>query len=195
MEVDIAPETREALEADLTVRCLYRAKFNLDSRHSEAVIAWAETLVRTFSSSMLEKMGQRTTAVNIQLNVIQLLRSRKYALICFDIFLCDDRLRLEIDQSLEQPIHEVLQKGNVHRVQRNRRLDATVAAEYRRRRSVDKGPRPYFADLANPPVYDNGNRIEGLQNGEPDEDRSEEDMSEGVGPEEVRPEETDRKRS
>jgi len=90
-------------------------------------------------------------------------RSQKHALICLDISLCDDQVRLEIDQNPENPIHEVLQEGNVHRVQMNRTLDARAAVEYKRRQSFDRGPRPYFADLANPPVYDLGNRIEGLE--------------------------------
>jgi hypothetical protein len=35
-----------------------------------------------------------------------------------------------------------------------------VSTEYMRMGSSDKGLRPFFADAMNPPVYDNGRRIE-----------------------------------
>ena len=192
MEVDIAPETREALEANRTVRCLYRAKFRLESRHSRPVIAWAETLVRTLCGSMLEKMGQQAATADIQLNVVELLRGQSYAFLCFDVFLedCDGRVRREIDQSLEQPIHDISRRGNVHYVRRHKGLDAIVAREYRRKRSLDKGPRPYFADFQNPPLYDGGVRVERPENGELEEDNwSDEDESDGDGPDGDGPEE------
>ncbi len=130
MEVKIAPETRAALEANLTLRCLYMAKFHLDSRHSKVVIPWAQSLAERFSSAMLETIGQQTADVSIQLNMIQLLRTRKIALISYDLFLkeCDKRVRDEIDRSLKQPVHEISQRGNVYYMRRNEKVDARVAA-------------------------------------------------------------------
>ncbi len=177
MEVKIAPETRAALEANLTLRCLYMAKFHLDSRHSKVVIPWAQSLAERFSSAMLEAIGQQTADVSIQLNMIQLLRTRKIALISYDLFLkeCDKRVRDEIDRSLKQPVHEISQRGNVYYMRRNEKVDARVAAEYMRMGSSDKGPRPFFADTMNPPVYVDGRRIEGSSGGQGKEDEPESD--------------------
>jgi hypothetical protein len=114
---------------------------------------------------------------SVQLNIVQLLP--KHVLICYDLFLdkSDERIRSEIAVSFERPIHKVFKIGNVYHIQRDGGLDGMVAAEYKRMESVDKGPRPFFADVMNPPVYDQGERIE-ARDWQKEEDKSEEDRSE-----------------
>lgn len=172
MEVQIAPETRAALEADTTLRILIKAKFNLYSRHSQPVIAWAQSLAKAVSSAMLKDIGRKAAIVILQMNMVQLLNIRSYALVCFDLFFeeCNERTQSR------QPVHEVSKRGNVYHVRRNKKLDAMVAAEYMRMQDIDKGPRPYFADAMHPPVYDGGIRMEEpMGSGEQEKDESDED--------------------
>lgn len=179
MEVQITPETRAALEADTTLRFLIRAKFNLDSRHSQPAIAWAESLAKAVSSAMLKSIGRKAAIVVIQMNMVQLLNIRGYALVCFDLIFeeCNERAQSR------QPIHLISKRGTAYHVRRNKRLDATVAAEYTRMHDLDKGPRPYFADTKHPPVYDEGIRLERpLGSGDPEKDEPQEDESEEEGP-------------
>lgn len=63
-------------------------------------------------------------------------------------------------------------------VWRSRRLDAKVAAEFARRRELDKGPLPYFVDTMHPPVYDSGVRLEGPGNPELKDESEEEEEEE-----------------
>ena len=166
MEIQIAPETRAALEAGTYMRFLYKAKFNLDSRHSEPVIAWAGGLAKVVSGAMLKDVGREASSVTTQMNMIQLLRVRKYALICFDLCFedCNEQAQMK------QPVHEISARGNAYHVRRNQQLDAMVAEEFTRMQEVDKGPRPYFADALHPPLYDEGRRVEEPKDrGEPEE--------------------------
>jgi hypothetical protein len=166
MDVNIDPETRTALEANLTVRCLYKARFCLENRHDTEVFAWAEELVNVFSSALLAKI-ERADGATTQSNIVELFPT-PHALICFDIFLkgCSEQRRSEIEQSLEQPIHVISNRGNVYWIRRNERMDGTVAAIYKRLQDSDKGPRPYFCDLLNPPLYDRGRRIDRVKDGD-----------------------------
>lgn len=143
------------------MRFLYKAKFDLDSRYSEPVIAWAERLAQTVSGAMLKAIGQEAASVTTQMNMIQLLRVRKYALICFDLFSegCNERAQMQ------QPIHEISARGNAYHVRRNKQLDAMVTEQFTRMQNVDKGPRPYFADALHPPLYDEGIRVEEPRDG------------------------------
>jgi hypothetical protein len=95
----------------------------------------------------------------IRLNIVDLLRHHAY--LCFDLYLegCSEQRRSEIDQSLERPIHLVFKKKNTYWAQRHKRLDAAVARTYTRLQTKDKGPRPYFYDIMNPPLYDGGRRV------------------------------------
>lgn len=172
MEVQIALETRAALQTDTTLRILIKAKFNLDSRHSQRAIAWAKSLAKAVTVAMLEGIGRESARVIIQMNMVKLLLIRSYALVCFDLFLdeCNERAQSR------QPIHEVSKRGKVYHVRRNRKLDARVAAEYMRMQDRDKGLRPYFVENKHPPVYDEGIRMEEpMGSGEQEEDEPEED--------------------
>lgn len=167
MEIQIAPETRADLEAGIYMRFLYYAKFNLDSRHSEPVIAWAGGLAKAVSSAMLKDVGREASSVTPQMNMVELLRVRKYALICFDLGF--EGYNNEQAQ-MKQPVHVITARGNTYYVRRNRRLEARVAQEFTTKQNIDKGPRPYFADGLHPPVYDEGRRVEGpVDRGEPEE--------------------------
>lgn len=42
----------------------------------------------------------------------------------------------------------------------NKGVDAKVASQLKNIGKVDKGPRPYFVDMMNPPLYCDGERIE-----------------------------------
>ena len=165
MEVQVSAQTRTALKADLTLRCLLRAKFHRDaSRRSADVIPWAQSLIERLSSAVLQEVEQQTAGCSIQINMIQMLRTRNVIYICYDLFLneCDQRIRSEISESgTKRPIHYITQKGKVYIMRRDERLDAKVAQRYVHMSSVDKGPRPFFSDLKHPPFYNqHGQRIE-----------------------------------
>jgi hypothetical protein len=181
MKVEIDPETISALETNLTVRCLYRLKFDLDSRQSEPVICWADAQVKVFSSILLKNMNRKAANITTELLMVQLLASRKTALVCHDLFLedCSEQVRNETHRCVDQPIHDITKRGDIYRFRRNKRLDATIAAEYTRIQRFDKGPRPYFADALNPPEYQDGKRIERSKDEHGKEGaRSEEDQPE-----------------
>ncbi|KAJ5102053.1 hypothetical protein NUU61_004275 [Penicillium alfredii] len=141
MEVQISTETRAALKADLTLRCVLRAKFRHDrSRRSADVIPWAQSRVVRLSSAVIQEVGQQTAG-----------------------FSCDQRLTTEISESfhLKRPIHLITQKGSGYIMRRDKRADARVAEQYLDMSSIDKGPRAFFSDLKHPPFYDkNGRRME-----------------------------------
>lgn len=166
MEVQVSAQTRTALNADLTLRCLLRAKFHRNmSRRSGDVISWAQSLVERLSSAVLREVGKQTAGFSIQMNMIQMLGAPSVVYICYDLFLdeCDEQLRTEISQSfhMKRPIHQITQKGKVYIMRRDERADARVAEQYLDMSSIDKGPRPFFSDLKHPPFYDeNGRRIE-----------------------------------
>lgn len=166
MEVQVAAQTRTALKADLTLRCLLRAKFHRHmSRRSADVIPWARSLAERLSSAVIQEVGQETVGFSIQMNMVQMLGSPNIVYICYDLFLaeCDKQLQSQISGSfqLKRPIHSISRKGKVYIIRRDQRVDDRVAGHYLDMGSIDKGPRPYFSDLQNPPYYDeNGQRIE-----------------------------------
>ncbi|KIH87660.1 hypothetical protein SPBR_05265 [Sporothrix brasiliensis 5110] len=114
--------------------------------------------------------GKQTTGYDVQMNLVSL--SRRDVLLCFDLFLkdCDAAMRSRVDQSLEEPIHFVFRKHGTYYVQPKQHLDSEVSRKYLYARSKDKGARPLYSDLDNPPLYDNGRRV-------PDEERATYGMS------------------
>lgn len=105
--------------------------------------------------------------------MIRLLSHRPYALICYDLFLhkCDDEARSRFSQNTQQPIHEIIKRGNSCHVIRSKKMDGPVASQYRRLQQADNGSQPYFADSLYPPLYVDGRRIEKSEDGilDPDE--------------------------
>ncbi|CAG8886308.1 unnamed protein product [Penicillium egyptiacum] len=103
------------------------------------------------------------------MNTIQMLGSPNIVYICYDLFLdeCDERIRTEISESVtKRPIHQITQKGKVYIMRRDERLDVKVAQRYVHMSTVDKGPRPFFSDLKDPPFYnEHGRRIESWEEG------------------------------
>jgi hypothetical protein len=165
MEVQVAAQTRAALKADLTLRCVLRCKYRHKSRRSADVIPWAQSRVERLSNAVLREVGQQTAGFSIQLNVIQMLRLRNVVYIFYDLFLdeCDKQVRTEITESFhtKRPIHAITRKGKVYIMRRDERADKDVAQQYAHMSSIDKGPRPFFSDLADPPFYnEHGRRIE-----------------------------------
>lgn len=187
MEAKLAPETSASLKAeDTTVRFFYRVKFNLDSRQSGPVIAWAESRATAASRAILKQVG-RDAGAKVRMLEVHLLRVRRYALLCFDLCLGqqDDDC-----PKPARPIHEIAERGDAYVVWRSRRLDAKVAAEFARRRELDKGPLPYFVDTMHPPVYDSGVRLEGPGNPELKDESEEEEEEEEQSEEEQKLEDT-----
>lgn len=84
-EVMLAAETRAALAADLTMRCLLKTKYDRDSRHSQVAIPWAQSRAEKLTRAMLKHVGQQSAGFSIQLNIVELLGIHK-ALICYDVF-------------------------------------------------------------------------------------------------------------
>ena len=97
------------------------------------------------------------------LHAVLLHRSRIW--VCFDLFLndCKPEVRRRPDESLARPIHAIVthESGDGYRIRRSPALDTRVAQHYATIREVDKGPRPYFTDNLNPPLYIDGIRFEG----------------------------------
>jgi hypothetical protein len=164
MEVQVAAQTRTALKADLTLRCVLRDKYRHKSRRSADVISWTQSRVERLSNAVLREVGQQTAGFSIQLNVIQMLGLRNIVYIFYDLFLheCDKQVRTEITESFskKRPIHMITRKGKVYIMRRDERRDEDVANQYTRMSSIDKGPLPYFSDLTDPPFYSDGRRIE-----------------------------------
>jgi hypothetical protein len=185
MQLTVAPESSAALTADGTIRCLLDMRYPLPSRQSSAAIAfasqWAEELARAAPTQLgappvpshaIDTGGAPSTdtgsvrsyyTADAQLHAVLLNRNRLR--VCFDLFLhdCKPEARQQVDQSLAQPIHAIVihESGDGYRIRRSPALDGRVAQRYADIRDVDKGPRPYFIDDLNPPLYIDGIRFEG----------------------------------
>lgn len=170
MELSIAPESYAALNANGTLRCLFDTKYTASSRNSSVAIALAHDLVKEFTDALLAHIAQTEAGArpananltaDLKLNVVPLRRKNRL-FICYDMFLkgCKEEVRNKVDQCVDQPIHVIHKSGDVYHLMRNPAWDRRVAQEYANLQQVDKGPRPYFTDSKNPPVYDEGERIE-----------------------------------
>ena len=163
LQVKVDSHMLHALTADLTARCVLKTKYKHESRHSKDAIAWANTRAEKLTTAILKHIGKENTIFNIQLNMVQLLDFHNKAYICYDLFLdgLDKHIRLKIEQSIEQPIYLITRRGNILYANRgNKGIDTMVADELKDIRGVDKGLRPYFVDMMNPPLYCDGQRIE-----------------------------------
>jgi hypothetical protein len=102
-------------------------------------------------------------STDAQLHAVVLGRNR--IRVCLDLFHhdCKPEIRRQVDESLAQPIHVILihESGDGYRIRRSPALDSRVAQRYAMIREQDRGPRPYFADNLNPPLYVDGIRFEG----------------------------------
>jgi hypothetical protein len=179
MQLTIAPESSASLAADKTTRCLLTTRYPLLSRQSSAAFALADQLVEELTRAVPAQLGPPpavpsppTTAedggasstdntADTRLHAILLQRNR--LLVRFDLFLhdCKPKVRRQVDESMAQPMHILVKSGDVCQMRRSPMLDGQVAERYAHFREVDKGPRPYFADSLNPPLYVNGRRFEG----------------------------------
>jgi len=170
MHLNIAPESYAALKANGTLRCLFETKYTPSSRHSSVAISLAHDLVKEFTDALLAHIAQTEArarpananpTADLKLNVVTLRRGTRF-FICYDMFLkgCEEEVRDNVDECVDQPIHVIYKAGHVYHLRRNPALDRRVAQEYANLQQVDKGPRPYFTDSKNPPVYDEGERIE-----------------------------------
>ncbi|KAI0837472.1 hypothetical protein F5Y06DRAFT_270507 [Hypoxylon sp. FL0890] len=163
LQVKVDSHVLNALTADLTARCVLKTKYKHESRQSKDAIAWANSRAEKLTTAMLKHIGKENTAFNIQLNIVKLLDFHNKAYICYDLFLdgFDEHIRLEIKRSIERPIYLITRRGDTLHVNRgNKEVDAMVAYELKDIGAVDKGPRPYFVDVMNPPLYCDGQRIE-----------------------------------
>jgi hypothetical protein len=165
----IDKETRAALQAN-TVRFLLRASHAIESRHSSDIIPWARNYSERLTEIVAIAAGRKPTHFALQLNVIRLPDHQSKAFICCDLFLheCDEGERNQFSQNTQQPIHEVGKRGDSCHVIRRKKMDSIVAEEYRHLQEIDHGPRPYFVDERNPPLYVDGRRVEKSKGGIPD---------------------------
>ncbi|KAJ5712803.1 hypothetical protein N7493_009271 [Penicillium malachiteum] len=134
LDIQVDGQTKEALKTDLTLRCLIKTKYERDkSRASAVVIAWAQFLAERLSTNILQNVEQQTSGFSVELDMIQVLRTRSL-FISFDIFLdeCDKNLRSNIQNSfdLKRPVFQIVQKGTSCFVFRNPKADAEVTKEY-----------------------------------------------------------------
>ncbi|KAJ5510421.1 hypothetical protein N7453_002524 [Penicillium expansum] len=138
------PRTRTALENDLTLRIVLNAKYRPDNR------------------AALKEVGKPNADFEISLNIIQMLGSPDYVYICYDVFRaeCDRNVRLQIQESLQQPIHYASRRGGMYLMRKDMRVEALASASYSNMRKLDKGDLPLFSDLKFPPCYIFGKRIE-----------------------------------
>jgi hypothetical protein len=136
MKLTVAPESSAALTADGTIRCLLDMRYPLPSRQSSAAIAFARQFADELARAVPAHLGPPPEAPEI---------------------------RRQVDESLAQPIHVILihESGDGYRIRRSPALDSRVAQRYAVIREQDRGPRPYFADNLNPPLYVDGIRFEG----------------------------------
>ncbi len=176
MQLTVAPESSAALTKDGTIRCVLDMRYPLPSRQSSAAIAFASQWVEEFSRAIpahlelplgsppatsTDSVTKRTA--DAQTHGVLLHRNRIW--VCFDLFLndCKPEVRQRVDKSLAQPIHVIIlhESGNGYRIRRSPMLDTRVAETYKGIRESDRGPRPYFTDSQNPPIYIDGIRFDG----------------------------------
>ncbi|GAB7337491.1 hypothetical protein MBLNU457_g2820t1 [Dothideomycetes sp. NU457] len=155
MKIQLDAATQAMLDGHSTIRCVCQARYK-GARNSDSVIDWAaRKIVNRFNAALAAHLERPTTSIDFQLNCILLSSNR--AFICYDVFLegCDTALRAEIDSSSSRPIHYVEKRGDVCYVRRHPASDVYVATRYADMRTDDHGPRPYFMDEDDPPVYQN----------------------------------------
>ncbi|KAK4248945.1 hypothetical protein C7999DRAFT_30635 [Corynascus novoguineensis] len=195
MKVTVAPESSAALTTDGTIRCLLDMRYPLTSRQSSAAIAFACELAEELARAVPAELGPRPVpsspiAINratstdsvtsytadAQLHAVLLDRNRILA--CFDLFLhdCKPEVHRQADKSLARPIHAIVirESGDGYRIRRSPALDTRIAQRYATLRDVDRGPRPYFYDNLNPPLYIDRIRFEGSLDEEEEEEEKEE---------------------
>lgn len=167
MEVRLADAaTTTALKQDGSLRCLLKIKYRHRDRHSVPAIAWAKRKADEVSHGLLKtaELEAEAEGLTICVNLVELGEHRHSSWICWDLYLekCTSEARDRIDQSTRQPIYMISKRGDVLIARRAPKMDLIVTGKYERSRELDKGPRPYFRDGANPPLYDadTGERLE-----------------------------------
>lgn len=157
------PQSRAALENDLTLRIVVKTKYSPDkSRRSADVIPWAEKFAESLSRGALKEVGKPNAAFEINLIIIQMLGLRDHVYICYDIFRaeCDQNVRLQIKESLQQPVHYASRRGGTYIMRKDARIEAHSFRSYTEMRKLDKGELPLFSDYKFPPCYIFGKRVE-----------------------------------
>lgn len=161
MQIEVAPESRGALIADGTLRCLFQARYTPVSRHSSVAISFARGLVKEFTDALLKHIADADTGVDtgadpkpaadVYLNVVTLRRGKRL-FICYDVFLagCREEVRHRVEEAVDRPIHGIYEDNGVYRLRREPVWDARVSVDYAHLKKVDKGPRPYFTDSKEP---------------------------------------------
>ncbi|KAG8157548.1 hypothetical protein KVR01_012590 [Diaporthe batatas] len=167
MEVRIGDaKTTAALEQDGHLRCLLMLKYKHRDRHSVPSIAWARRKAEEVSRGLLNGAGldPETANFTVSMNMVSLGERRHHSYICYDLYLekCSSETRDTIDRSTRRPIHVISKRGDVLIARRDPKLDEDVGARYEGFQELDKGPRPYFSDSENPPLYNMalGRRVE-----------------------------------
>ncbi|KAK8001317.1 hypothetical protein PG991_013539 [Apiospora marii] len=171
-------ESRAALEAGRTVRCLTRQKYRQECRRPTHVKAWAEKRAEKACKGLVQGLdGDPAPVLTKQLLVIYL--RRKHVYLCFDVFLppaaapkdqevdenpgdtsATTQLQSEDCQhdhfKTDQPIYYLYRETEGFRLRRNKNFDKICAAHYSQIQVFDKGGLPYFMDTLKPAVYIDG---------------------------------------
>lgn len=158
MEVRLADtKATTALEQDGSLRCLLKIRYKHRDRHSVPAIAWARRKADEVSRGLLKssKLEAEADGFTICMNLVQLGEHHHSSWICWDLHLekCTSEARDRIFQSTREPICMISKRGDVLIARRAPRMDRYVAGSYERAKGSDSGPRPYFRDNENPPIY------------------------------------------
>lgn len=197
MEVRVADaKTKEALEQDGTLRCLLKIKYKHRDRHSTPAISWAKRKADEISRGLLKGAGleAEVDGLAVSAKMVSLGERRHSSFIFYDVYLekCTSEARERIDQSNRRPIYLITKRGDIFIARRAPRMDEIMAERFEDIQDYDKGPRPYFTDMQNPPLYvlPDGKRIEApwgeraeneLEDGSDDDSKENEDGGEDDG--------------
>lgn len=150
-------KTTTALEQDGSLRCLLKIKYKHRDRHSVPAIAWAKRKADEISRGLLKasELEAEADGLTICMNLVELGDHRRSSWICWDLHLekCTSEARDRIYESTREPICMISKRGDVLIARRAPQMDKHVAESYEQAKGLDSGPRPYFRDDANPPIY------------------------------------------
>lgn len=158
MEVRLADtKATTALKQDGTLRCLLKIRYKHRDRHSVPAIAWAKRKADEISHGLLKaaELEADMAGLSICMNLVELGDHHHSSWLCWDLHLekCTSEARDRIYQSTQEPIYMISKRGDVFIARRAPRMDKHVAESYEEAKRSDSGPRPYFRDDANPPIY------------------------------------------
>lgn len=195
-------ESRAALEAGRTVRCLTRQRYRQECHRPTHVKAWGEKSAEKACEGLVEGLGWDPAPV-LAKQLLMIYLRHHHAYLCFDIFMPPSAAPSgeEADKNsgdtgnvaqlspedcqrdhfkTDQPIHYIYREREGVRLRRNKTLDKICAVHYSEIQTYDKGGLPYFKDALKPSLYIDGILQEDaeLQEGTEEPDSGHEDIDE-----------------